>query len=235
MPTFGRRQALLNNAIACFESQTHADKTLLIYDDLGTLLSAQCDVTGIEFFCGLNRANSIGEKYNRMLAYANQIGIKYDAVAVWDDDDFYNERFLTYHALTLSRNRWSKPSEIWSAYHNPPAIENASGRFHGSIAINKDLLDEVGGWIDTKRATFDQEFLQLLSRRATPGDPCHFGPTQYCYRWQTSQAGHCSGLMGDPDWYDKYKPDSTEPIDRLWAELDADSIRIARHCGGGQQ
>ncbi len=230
-PTWGRRQSLLNNAIACFDSQTYAEKTLLIYDDLGTLTGCECFVPNVEILSGTNRASSIGEKYNIMLRYADAVGLRFDAVAVQDDDDWYDIKWLEMHAKVLETHRWSKPSLIWSAYHNPPKIEDASGRFHGSIAVSRELLTEVGGWIETTRATFDQEFLQLLASKSQPGDPWAFGPLQYVYRWQTSQAGHCSGLMGDPEWYAKYRPDSTEPIDRLWAEFDADSIRIAEHCG----
>lgn len=230
-PTYGRRQGLLNNMLACFASQTHADKTLLIYDDLGTLNQTTCDVPNVHIMSTPHRSQSIGRKYNVMVDFAIVMGIDFDAVAVLDDDDRYFCSWLKHHAETLKSHRWSKPSSIWSAYHNPPALENASGRFHGSIAVSRELLVEVNGWIETQRATFDQEFLQLLSSKCPPGDTLNAGPASYCYRWQTSQAGHCSGLMGDSDWYQKYQPDSREPIDRLWPEFDADSIRIAKHCG----
>ena len=232
MPTYGRRQSLLNNAIACFAKQTHKDKFLLIYDDLGSLSNATCDLPNVAIMSTPKRSASLGEKYNEMIRFLD--GRDYDAVAVLDDDDVYFSKWLEFHSEALKTSGWSKPSRILSAYHNPPKEENASGRFHGSIAISRELVERCP-WINTKLAVFDQMYLARLMEAEAPADPCDFGPIQYVYRWASSAAGHCSGLMGDPEWYEKYRPDSTEPIDRLWPEFDADSLRIAKHCWGESQ
>ena len=221
-PTYGRRASLLNNSIACFAAQTHRDKTLLIYDDLGTLKNAHCDHLDVRILSSPKRSRSVGEKYNEMIRYANESGIQYDAVAVWDDDDVYLPMHLETHCHCLQNAKWSKPSRIVSAYFDPPKEETATGRFHGSIAVTRDAIEQVP-WIDTTRATFDQEYLSALANHSTPADPCDVAPPQYVYRWQTSQSGHCSGLMGSANWYAEYKPDSREPIDRLWPEFDADT------------
>lgn len=228
MPTFGRRLSLLNNAIACFREQTHPDKFLLIYDDLGTLSGTVCDIPNVAVMSTTKRSPSIGEKYNEMLRCVD--GIDYDAVAVWDDDDVYLSGYLASHAEVLAGHAWSKPSSIVSAYFEPPKVEAAHGRFHGSIAVRRDLVEKCP-WIDTTLAVFDQMYLAKLAAFEAPGDPCKLGPCQYVYRWQTSAAGHCSGLMGDPDWYQKYRPDSLEPIDRLSPEFDADTLRIVQALG----
>lgn len=228
MPTYGRRRELLNNSLACFAAQTHQDKQLLIYDDLGTLNETLVDSPDVMIMSTPHRSSSVGQKYNVMAAFAGMpmaMDMDFDAVAVWDDDDVYLPEHLATHAEILENHNWSKPSSIVSAYFDPPKIEAAHGRFHGSIAVRRDLLI-AAPWIDTTRATFDQEYLSLLASHSPPGDPCDLTHPQYVYRWQTSQAGHCSGLMGSKTWYQDYQPDSREPIDRLWPELDSDTQRI---------
>jgi hypothetical protein len=227
-PSYGRRQSLLNNTLACFFAQDHFDKHLLIHDDLGTLEGCKIDEPynhRVSIMSSRKRSPSVGTKYNEMLEAWHDSWFDYDAVAVWDDDDIYFPEYLSTHAAILASRHWSKPSHIISAYFNPPMIESAHGRFHGSIAVRKDAVKMVP-WIDTTRATFDQEYIAALSRFSPPGDPCGIASPQYVYRWQTSQSGHCSGLMGSDTWYQDYQPDSREPIDRLWPELDADTQRI---------
>lgn len=228
MPTYGRCQSLLNNSLACFFAQDHPDKHLFILDDLGTL--EHCSAVSpydqdVWILSTRSRAASVGAKYNEMIATLEASGIDYDAVAVWDDDDVYLPSHLSNHAATLATHSWSKPSQIVSAYFDPPKLESAHGRFHGSIAVTRETVKRVP-WIDTTRATFDQEYIAALAAHDAPGDTLEQGPSQYVYRWQTTQAGHCSGLMGRPTWYADYQPDSREPIDRLWPEFDADTQRI---------
>jgi hypothetical protein len=233
MPTYGRKPAILNNSLACFFAQTHADKHLVIFDDLGTLKDCQVDATYGEHVTILStetRSASVGAKYNEMLRVLGMHDFTYDAVAVWDDDDVYLHGYLTTHAKSLNGAFWSKPSSIISAYFDPPKIESAAGRFHGSIALARDFVKFLKNkhgeaWIDTTRATFDQEFISRCAANGTPGDPCEIAPPQYVYRWQTTKAGHCSGLMGSDSWYRDYKPDSREPIARLWPEFDSDTLR----------
>ena len=131
MPTYGRRKALLENSIQLFLNQEYLYKTLLIFDDLGTLGTVDRTLNNVIIMSTNKRSHSVGAKYNLMLNYAQG----YDGVVVWDDDDIYTPQHLTSHAATLAKHPWSKPSRILSSYHQPPAQEDASGRFHGSIAI----------------------------------------------------------------------------------------------------
>lgn len=228
MPTYGRRAGLLNNSLACFFAQDYPDKHLFILDDLGTLAGCKIDEPYREHVSILStevRSSSVGEKYNEMIGVLESSGYEYDAVAVWDDDDIYLPSHLSSHARVMQDHRWSKPSTIVSAHFQPPQREPSNGRFHGSIAVLRGLVMDCP-WIDTTRATFDQEYLSALGAHATPGDPCNLADPQYVYRWQTSRAGHCSGLMGSTTWYADYKPDSREPIMRLWPEFDADTRRF---------
>ncbi len=226
MPTYGRRRELLENSLACFVAQTHPEKTLVIYDDLGTLAETRCDCEDVVIISKHRRCPSVGAKYNDL--YAAMPPEDYDAIAVWDDDDIYLPDHLATHAKVLKSARWSKPSQIISAYFEPPRVESAAGRFHGSIAVRRDMLQALAHrfgtpWIDTTRATFDQEFLTRCAQHSAPGDPCEFAPPQYIYRWQTSQSGHCSGLMDRTTWYRDYQPDSRTPISVLESNRDSDT------------
>lgn len=229
MPTYGRRRELLENSIACFVAQDYADKLLLIYDDLGTLWDTRCDVPGVVVLSNRNRRSSVGEKYNEGAEYLIRTGRWFDVICVWDDDDIYLPNHLSNHAAAMaSGKRWSKPEQIVSAYHQPPKLEDASGRFHGSIAVSRVAWKKTP-WIDTTRATFDQEYIAAL--QTAFGDPARPELPTYVYRWQTSRAGHCSGLMGREDWYAAYKPDSIEPIRELAAKFDDDTKAIYARFG----
>lgn len=167
------------------------------------------------------RQPSLPSKYNTMIDFAIARSITFDAVIVHDDDDKYAPLHSENHVKILQTHAWSKPSRIISEYFNPPKEESGQGRFHGSIAIRRD---KIIPWVESVRATFDQEQMQLLqSTYGDPGDPCTLSGPTYTYRWQTSRAGHCSGLMGSPTWYADYRPDSREPIERLWPEFDEDT------------
>lgn len=217
-PTYGRRRSLLEETLQNFVHQDHTDKELLLFDDTGILENTRCCVPGVRIMSTNVRQPSIGAKYNTMIQWLDDNEVRWDGVVVVDDDDVYNPRHWSLHAEVLADHRWSKPSRIVSAYFTPPKEEDATGRFHGSIAVRRDLIAKAP-WIDTTRSTFDQEYLALLNRFCAPGDPCEFGPPQYVYRWQTSGGSHCSGLMGSPTWYADYQPDSREPITELAVDL----------------
>lgn len=220
-PTYGRRQELLNNCLACFADQDYHNATLVLHDDLGTLANTKIDCPNVVVMSTTKRSSSVAQKFNEIIGHVSPG----QGLVVWDDDDIYLPQYISSHVAALHRYQWSKPSRIISAYHSPPQEEDAAGRFHGSIALRASFLNQVGGWIDTTRGTYDQEMLHLLERNAISGDPLQFAPPQYIYRWQTSQSGHCSGLMNHEDWYERYKPDSYEPIDKLWPEYSPGAIR----------
>ena len=223
MPTYGRKPELLNNSIACFLHQDHVEKHLLIYDDLGTLEFTPSPSPDITIVSSSQRSGSVGAKYNEMVSRYEGL---FSGVVVWDDDDVYLPTHLSTHNRILLDYEWSKPSTIISSYYTPPQEEDARGRFHGSIAIRAGLLLDIGGWIDTKRPTFDQEMLEKLDTYVKPGDPCSVAPPTYIYRWQTSQSSHCSAGMSNPNWYDDYKPDNTTPIDHLSPQYDKDTEAV---------
>jgi len=220
MPTYGRTPQLLNNAVACFVNQTYKNKLLVILDDLGNLENCNAP-EGIIIMSRKTRCASMGAKYNLILKTVTN----WDAAAVWDDDDLYLPDYLSTHAAVLDYAEWSKPSEIITAYTNPPQRESAAGRFHGTLAISAELLAYVQGWENTRRGTFDQEFIAKLEKAAPVGRP---EGRHYVYRWGSTQAMHSSGRIDEADYF-KYKPQYTESISSLIAEYDDDSQRLIQY------
>jgi hypothetical protein len=150
---------------------------------------------------------SLPEKYRELVAMARG-----DVLAIWEDDDEYKSDHLAKHAQAIAGREWSKPSNVWSDYADPPrhGVERSDGRFFASIAFRRSLFDRVGGFVMTKRADFDQQFIARLTAAAVPGDPCDFGEPQYVFRWHTA-AYHGQHYMRGPEddgWYDRV-PQST--------------------------
>lgn len=221
MPTYGRRVELLNNSLACFMAQTEPDKHLVILDDLGTL--SQCAApSNVTILVG-PRVPSLSEKYNVII---DNIPIPYDYLAIWDDDDVYLPNHLAQHVAALEIANWSKPSRIISTYLNPPREEDASGRFHGSIALRKGFAR----WPITSSGAFDQQFMASMPSPAKDTGL----PLQYVYRWGSTNASHYSGIDGSAA-YLHYRPQSTHPIFRLEPIFDKETTRLYRDAEAGVQ
>lgn len=210
MPTYGRRRAVVANSIELFLRQTHPDKQLVGMEDGA---AEPCRQGHPPLWCLTScaaRFGSLPTKYDVMWSPRTA-----DAYAVWDDDDVYLPWHLESHHSVLERHGWSKPSHVWSTYGGDLHIEQADGRFHGSIAIRTELLERVGGWRGVMpegewgRADFDQRMLWALSRIEPPGDPCEIAEPSYVFRWGDAGSQHCQGLMRSPDdesWYGRMKP-----------------------------
>lgn len=102
---------------------------------------------------------------------------------------------------------YSKPSSVMSDYTGQIRTENATGRFHASIGFTRYLFDKVGGWPNTKRADFDQQFMSILAQNATAiADPCEIGPPSYCFRFGSTGHYHGQSFMKSPadeNWMDR--------------------------------
>ena len=233
-PTYGR-PALLANAIACFEAQNYQDRVLLVMDDLGQIDEQVGDRWKI--LSTPTRYPSLPAKYNAMLKIA-AVCDRFDAVAVWDDDDIYLPWHLSAVAAALADGAPSaKPSLVWSLYRpfgaeaEGPWRENAGGRFHGSLAISQSHLESLGGWIQTKRADFDQQQIAACRPAVDTLDHSPQNSPSYVFRWGSTGAPHCQGLMSSPDnedWYDRYKPADASPVDWLVPEMDHETEGIYR-------
>jgi hypothetical protein len=211
-PIYNHPKRLIENAIACFAAQTHWDATLLIGDDgpgypeVRTIFrdtsAYRMDVHVTRF---PKRLDSIGEKCQEMYRAAVDIGIQFDAIALWDDDDIYLRHHLALMAGALGDPgvHWAKSLWVGSTFGGELHLEDSAGRFWASIGIKREQFEKIGGFVQTKAANFDQQMLSKL--RVTSGEPASFEPT-YVYRWEDTEANHCSGAMSTPDdetWWDK--------------------------------
>ena len=235
-PTYGRPR-LVANAVACFLAQDYPEtnRKLLILDDAGQIESQ--DNGTWQVISTPERFFSLPAKYNAMLTAEGIIGpqptSRWDAVAVWDDDDIYLPWHLTAGVQAMLNNGApaAKPSQVWSLYNSEtPWLENAAGRFHGSLIVGVPRLRELGGWIQTKRADFDQ---QMIGSCLPMADAMFHGPQPgspgYVFRWGSTQAPHCQGLMRTPDnedWYDRYQRADLQPVGELVPAFDAETERV---------
>lgn len=95
MPTQDRR-ALVAQALRYFQRQDYPRRELIVVDDgadaVGDLVAAEATARYIR----LDARTSIGQK--RQLAIAASVG---EIIAHWDDDDWYDERRLSYQIAPL--------------------------------------------------------------------------------------------------------------------------------------
>jgi len=202
-PTFRRPTRLLNNAVACFLAQTYPEnrRRLLILDDSGEI----DEKSGGENWSVVSvkdRYESLPEKYHALVELAGEV----DAYCVWEDDECFLPRHLEAHALALKSNPWSKPFSIYTLITKEPKMEEATGRFHSSMAFSREAYELTGGWPRTKMPNFDLQFIEnLQSRFGSPGDPCEFFNPTYVFRWMTTNSYHGQNFMQgqNEDWWDK--------------------------------
>jgi hypothetical protein len=86
--------------------------------------------------------------------------------------------------------------------------EDATGRFHASLAFRREIFDRIGGWPLTKRGDFDQQLIARLNAIEAPGDPCQFADPSYIFRWGQTNAYHGQAFMQGPEdegWYDRVR------------------------------
>lgn len=244
-PIYNHPKRLIENAIACFAAQSFWNATLLIGDDgpgypeSRTILrdtSAYRQDYHVTRFS--KRLGSIGEKCQEMYRAAVDIGIQFDAIALWDDDDIYLREHLTSLAQVLCDNtrpcHWAKSEMVGSTYGRELRLEVAAGRFWASIGIKRDQFEKIGGFVQTRAADFDQQMLSKL--KVTSGEPAsHIHPT-YIYRWEDTEANHCSGAMRSPSdesWWDSVPCVKADPMDpTLLPRFDDTTSAIYRKVPG---
>ena len=270
-PTYGR-PSVVANAAACFTAQDYPaeNRRLLIFDDAGQLAKSEGEHDGVIVMSSKRRRNSLPAKYDEMLRV---VGDWADVFVVWDDDDVYLPWHVRRHAEALSGKfrwerepysdfeelvaageipsppagyLWSQPERVYSTYTGKVGVEPSDGRFHGSLAMRRELLERVGGWVGVmpagveKRADFDQRMIAACQksnwmRKSLRGHYHMASGPGYVYRWGDSGATHCSGLMRSPDnqdWYDRTTPCETVGGEvRLIPVFDRRTIEIYRECG----
>lgn len=208
-PTYGKTPEVIANSIQCFLDQTHEDKLLILFDDLGNYARArELTETYDQIFVISTsiRCPGIISKYNTMLNLVS--GVNYDAIALWDDDDIYLPKHLENHAKTLKFPvDWSYPRLVYSTYGNELRAEESGGRFWASLAILRSSFERIGGFVDSHLATFDQQSLGKFNALLTRGFPDDSSGPTYVFRWQDTKTIHAQHFMGDQvNWYHNVKP-----------------------------
>lgn len=206
-PTY-RRPRLLENSIACFLAQDYpADRReLIVLDDAGELENQTGD--GWQIISIPRRFRSLPEKFNALAGLARG-----EILMVWEDDDIYLTHHIRSQVAAMDGNSWSKPSTVLSLYTGEVREEEATGRFHASLAVSRTAFEQCGGWPLTLRGDFDQQLIARLNSIGKPGDPCMTNKPGYVFRWGSTGAYHGQAMMRGPDdetWYDN--PPSTSVV-----------------------
>ena len=199
-PTY-RRPQMMGNTIPCFIAQDYPEncRELIILDDADELKNDSC--AGWQIISIPRRFRSLPEKFNALAGLAQG-----EILVVWEDDDIYLPHHISSHVAALEGHLWSKPSKVLSDYTGTIAEEDASGRFHASLAFRREIFDFIGGWPLTKRGDFDQQLIARLSAIEPPGDPCQIESPAYIFRWSQTHAYHGQSFMRGPEdegWYER--------------------------------
>ena len=199
-PTY-RRPQLLKESIACFDAQDYPvdRRELIILDDAGELENQTGNSWKIISIP--RRFRSLPEKFNAVAGLASG-----EILVVWEDDDIYLPHHLSSHVAAMEGRLWSKPSKVLSDYTGDVKEEDATGRFHASLALTRSAFEQVGGWPLTLRGDFDQQLIARLSSVGIPGNPRETGPPSYVFRWNSTGAYHGQAIMRGPNderWYER--------------------------------
>jgi hypothetical protein len=226
MPTYGR-PTLVQNAIACFLAQDYpADRRrLLIFDDAGQIAPQSGE--GWTVWSTSVRAKTLAAKYVEL----NRLDAGWaDAFVIWDDDDIYLPWHLSAHAAALQKAQWSHPVEIWSLAGGTPTLARTGGGYWASSAVRVELLNSVGGFVQSERADFDQA--NLRAWRDHGGAPGRPERPSFVYGWGRSK--HVSSLMISPDnkeWYSKHKIGESRRVERITPAMDAQTQDLYKRIG----
>jgi hypothetical protein len=86
---------------------------------------------------------------------------------------------------------WSKPSKVLSDYSGQIQEEDATGRFHASIALTGQAFVQCGGWPLTPRGDFDQQLIARLNGVGPAADPCTMASPSYVFRCGSTGESRC--------------------------------------------
>lgn len=208
-PTYKKPWSLLEQSLDCFLKQRHKDAFLMIYDDLGAIPAEAHDE-----WCVIStskRESGIVPKYRKMLELSRDFG-KFDAMALWDDDDIYSPSHLKFHDIILGGHEMSYPSHVWTTHmaskeKDGRRRERSGGRFWASLSIRMDVLNRMG-FLETNEMSFDLQNLNRWKRSCSVGDPCSLGEPTYTYRWEDTGCLHASAFArshNDTEWYERIR------------------------------
>ena len=225
-PTY-RRPKLLENSIACFLAQDYpADRReMIVLDDAGELQNQTGE--GWQIISIARRFRSLPEKFNALAGLARG-----EILVVWEDDDIYLSHHISSHVTAMAGHLWSKPSKVLSLYTGEVQEEDATGRFHASMAFTRQAFGYVCGWPLTMRGDFDQQLLARFTGIGPPADPCSVTEPSYVFRWGSTAAYHGQAMMQGPEdegWYQTV-PQNNQCGNHVFVspELDEETQIVAR-------
>ena len=99
---------------------------------------------------------------------------------------------------------WFKPTKVLSDDARQIQEEDATGRFHASLAFTRQVFEQVAGWPLTLRDDLDQRLISRLNSIGPAADPCSIDCPSYIFRWGSTEAHHGEAMMRGPDdeyWY----------------------------------
>jgi hypothetical protein len=170
---------------------------MIILDDAGELQNQTGE--GWQIISISRRFRSLPEKFNAIAGLARG-----QILVVWEDDDIYLPHHISSHVAAMKGHLWSKPSKVLSDYTGQIEEEDATGRFHCSLAFTRQAFENARGWPVTLRGDFDQQLIARLCGLGSAGNPCAVNRPSYIFRWRSTGAYHGQALMQGPEdetWY----------------------------------
>lgn len=213
-PTY-LRPRMVDNIIACWQQQKYPSERceLVILDDSGNMPDFQFSrydndnnvVPPFRLIGESVRYPSLPKKFNRLLEL---IDPRTEIVVVMEDDEVYLPHHISSYANGMENCLAAKPTWVYTTYgceFGKVAKEVAAGRFHASLGMRVELLNQIGGWVDTDRADFDQKMIRKALEAANGAvyDQTDTDPS-YIFRWQYTGHPHGQHFMKSPedtDWY----------------------------------
>jgi hypothetical protein len=187
---------------------------LIILDDAGQYKSQEGDRWRLISL--KRRFRKLGRKRNAAVALA---GDRFDAYAVWDDDDFYLPWALSASVRALEEAPWSRPSVILlEDGHASGRLRQhaAGGAYHAAWAYRREAFEAVKGYPSMNNGE-DRGFARRLEKAGiAEADPVSLGFRPFFVARFNSGTPHlsCSGPWG----YRRFGRLPVEPVDRLVIE-----------------
>jgi glycosyltransferase involved in cell wall biosynthesis len=184
------RPRQLGQMLQCFLRQDYADRELVILDDAGQYSDQFGDRWRL--ISTATRYASLGEKRN---AATRCVSDDVEALAVWDDDDWYLPWALSASVAALVAAGWSRPSLVLHPRPDGTLRQHRTGGlFHGGWAYRREAFWQCGGYPPANNGE-DQQLAQRLTENGTAeADPIELGFRPfYVYNW-ASQGYHLSGM-----------------------------------------
>jgi len=190
------RPRKLGHLIRCFELQDYPDRELVILDDAGQYEPTSGDRWRL--ISAGERFPTLGQKRN---AAARHVSPDVEALAVWDDDDWYLPWALSASAAALRRAAWSRPSVV--LYPRPDGVlrqHRTGGLFHGGWAYRREVFHRCGGYPAMDNGEDQALAARFIGAGIRQADPMRLGHRPfYVYVWGSGP--HLSAM--GPDGYQR--------------------------------